>query len=294
MANEVDDSVEQRSELELSDSEAKKEQFEAGEPVVVGVGASAGGLRALQQLVAHLDAGSSMAFVVAQHVSADYRSMMVDLLARHSTLPVLPAEDGQVLVGGRIYACPPGFHITLKDGDIVSLSPVDESIYMTKPSIDLFFKSLAEVKGARAIGVILSGTGTDGTSGVGAIKDVDGFSIAQEPSSAKYDGMPASAIKSGKVDMVVPPEDIGQELLSIAPLADRPIPEFRSGRNRDTYERILRLLKRDHGVNFGQYKDKTLSRRIMRRMIATKSASIETYAELVSADSAELTELFHD
>ena len=134
----------------------------------------------------------------------------------------------------------------------------------------------------------------EGATGVGAIKDVDGFSIAQEPSTAKYDGMPASAIKSGKVDLILPPDQIGDELMAISPLADRPIPEFRSGENREAYERILRLLKRDHGVNFNQYKDKTLSRRIMRRMIATKSDQIADYAELLTTDPAELTELFHD
>jgi len=262
--------------------------------VIVGVGASAGGLEALQYLVSNLPDASGMAFVVAQHVSADYRSMMVDLLARHSRLPVEAAEDGQVLLANCIYVCPPGFHITIAAGDMVVLSPVDESIYMTKPSIDLLFTSIAETKGPRSIGIILSGTGSDGTSGVGAIKDVDGFSIAQEPSTAKYDGMPASAIKSGKVDLILPPDQIGDELMAISPLADRPIPEFRSGENREAYERILRLLKRDHGVNFNQYKDKTLSRRIMRRMIATKSDQIADYAELLTTDPAELTELFHD
>lgn len=282
-------------------NEERAEQAEVGEAsvadselTVVGVGASAGGLEALQHLVANLAEGSKMAFIIAQHVSADYRSMMVDLLLRHSTLPVLAAEHGQQLAAGEIYVCPPGFHITIDDGDRIVLSPVDDTIYTTKPSIDLLFKSLAKIKGQRAIGVILSGTGSDGTSGVGAIKDVDGFSIAQEPSTAKYDGMPVSAIKSGMVDLILPPDDIGVELLTILPLADRPIPEFRSGKNRDAYERILRLLKRDHAVNFSKYKDKTLSRRILRRMVATKKDSISNYAELLANDGDELNELFHD
>ncbi|MFK7916808.1 MAG: chemotaxis protein CheB [Ilumatobacter sp.] len=293
MYKRVTDSVALEGE-QADDADANASAASESELTIVGVGASAGGLEALQHLVANLAESSRMAFVIAQHVSADYRSMMVDLLSRHSTLEVKAAEHGQQLQVGQVYVCPPGFHITVAADDIVQLSPVDESIYTTKPSIDLLFKSLADVKGPRSIGIILSGTGSDGASGVGAIKDVDGFSIAQDPSTAKYDGMPVSAIKSGKVDLILPPEDIGTELLAILPLADRPIPEFRSGRNRDAYERILRLLKRDHGVNFSQYKDKTLSRRILRRMVATKTESISQYAELLTTESEELNELFHD
>lgn len=262
--------------------------------VVVGIGASAGGLEALQTLVENLDSSANMAYIVAQHVSADYRSMMVDLLRSHTSLVVQQAEHGQQLLAGEVFVCPPGFHITVMDGDVVALTPVEELIYLTKPSIDLLFRSLADVKGPRSIGIILSGTGSDGSSGVGAIKDVDGFSIAQQPSSAKYDGMPLSAINSGKVDLILPPMEIGQELRSISPIADRPIPEFRSGRSREAYERILLLLRRDHGVNFGLYKDKTLSRRIMRRMIATKTDTIEDYAHSLTSDPVEVSELFHD
>lgn len=294
MHNNSDAATDDRGAENDLDDDLEAVEAHARELVVVGIGASAGGLEALQTLVANLDPGSKMAFVVAQHVSADYRSMLVDLLSRHAVLEVKQAEDGQQLDAGKVYVCPPGYHITIAGDDRIRLSTVDDSIYMTKPSIDLFFKSLSERKGPRAIGVILSGTGSDGTSGVGAIKDVDGYSIAQEPATAKYDGMPMSAINSGAIDLVLAPEEIGAELAEISPVGDRPIPEFRSGANRDTYERILRLLKRDHGVNFSQYKDKTLSRRIMRRMIAAKAPTIGDYADQLVNDAGELNELFHD
>ncbi len=261
---------------------------------VVGIGASVGGLEALQLLASGITEASGMAFVVAQHVSTDYRSMMVDLLSRHSAVTVQAAEHDQILQANHIYVCPPGFHITIQPGDRVMLSPVDDSIYTTKPSIDLLFTSIAESKGRHSIGVILSGTGSDGASGVGAIKDVNGFSIAQDPATAKYDGMPLSAINSGKVDLILPPQSMAGELKAISSLAERPIPEFRSGENRDTFERILRLLKRDHSVNFSQYKERTLSRRIARRMIATKKATIDEYADLLNRNPEELAELFHD
>lgn len=286
--------MEEASEAQTGDDDALDPRPTASELVVVEVGASAGGLEALQALVAHLDEALRMAFVVAQHVSADYRSMMVELLGRHSVLPVHQAEHDQVLEAGHVYVCPPGYHITIDPWDRVSLRPVGDSIYMTKPSIDLLSTSIAHSKGARSIGIILSGTGSDGTSGVGAIKDVDGVSIAQAPTTAMYDGMPASVIDSGKIDLVISPEEIGDELRAISPIADRPIPEFRSGENREAYEQILRLLRRDHGVNFRQYRDKTMSRRIMRRMITTKTPTITDYAESLESDPNELSELFHD
>jgi len=261
--------------------------------VVVGVGASEGGLQALQAMVAGL-AGSKQAFIVAQHLSPEHSSRLVEMLASNSALSVETAQDGKQVEGGHIYVCPPGCHITLSDDGHLSVAPSAHSIYPTKPSIDLLFKSIAAAKGPRSIGIILSGTGADGTAGIGAIKDVDGFSIAQDLPSASSTGMPASAIESGKVDLVVTPDTIGAELQSIEPLADRPIPQFRSGDSRDEYDRILRLLKLGHGVNFSMYKDKTLSRRILRRMIANKTPDIADYAELLTTDAVELNELFHD
>lgn len=262
--------------------------------VVVAVGASAGGLEALQAMVSHIPTDVGMAFVVAQHVSALHKSMMIELLGRVSSIPVLPAEDGRIMQPNTVYVCPPAVHVTIGAGDCLFLTPVDDAGHLPKPSIDLLFRSLAQWKQERAICVVLSGTGSDGTAGVRAVKEADGFSIAQDPASAKYDGMPSSAINTGKVDLVMHPEDIGVELASIALLPDRPIDEFDEYPNREIYDRILRMLKRVHGVDFSLYKDGTLSRRIMRRMIAKQAVTLETYETKLRQEESELHELFHD
>lgn len=235
-----------------------------------------------------------MAFVVAQHVSALHKSMMIELLGRVSSIPVLPAQDGRIMQPNTVYVCPTAVHVTIGAGDCMFLTPVDDAGHLPKPSIDLLFRSLAQWKRERAICVVLSGTGSDGTAGVRAVKEADGFSIAQDPDSAKYDGMPSSAINTGKVDLIMHPEDIGVELAGIALLPDRPIDEFDESPNREIYERILRMLKRVHGVDFALYKDSTLSRRIMRRMIAKQADTIEAYEAKLRQEESELHELFND
>ena len=264
------------------------------ELTIVGIGASAGGLPALQAVVDHLDPASDMAYVVAQHVSADHRSMLVNLLASHTEIVVVQAENDQIVEPRRIHVCPPGFHITIEPGDRIKLLPANQTIYSAKPSIDLLFTSLAGVKGTHSIGIILSGTGEDGAVGIGAIREADGFTIAQRPDTARYDGMPTHAIDSGNVDLVLAPEEIGPELASIVPVTDPSFSDTLTDRNSEAFTRILHELQRRHGVDFFRYKTSTLSRRITRRMIATKSRSLEEYAEALVADDRELAHLFHD
>ncbi|MBL8441445.1 MAG: chemotaxis protein CheB, partial [Betaproteobacteria bacterium] len=181
---------------------------------VVGIGASAGGLEALTSLVSNLRKGAGMSYVVVQHLSSSYKSMLPQLLGRETALPVIEAVDGQAPVPDTIYITPPNRNVVLRDGILQLIeSPREIS---PKPSVNLFLSSLAEERKEDAIGIILSGTGSDGSSGVRAIKAGGGFNFAQDPRSARYDGMPQSAIDTGCVDWIQTPEEIANELARLA------------------------------------------------------------------------------
>ena len=182
--------------------------------VIVGIGASAGGLEALQTFVKNLPANANISYIIAQHLSPTYKSMMVVLLQKESKIKILEAQNGLVAAANTAYICPPNKNITISDS-IIHLSEPVAATYSPKPSVDLLFESIANSKVDKAIGIILSGTGSDGSRGIRAIKAEGGFTIAQEPESAKYDGMPISAINTGNIDLILPPENIADELLDI-------------------------------------------------------------------------------
>lgn len=168
---------------------------------VVAIGASAGGLDALERFFDELPADTGAAFVVIQHLSPDHKSMMDNLLARHTDMPVLMAENGMELAANHVYLIPPGKNMTVA-GSQLRLMP--KNPHGLSLPIDLFFGSLAQEFGRRAVGTILSATGSDGTRGAVAINDAGGFLLAQDPDSAKFDGMPRSVIATGLVDEVLP------------------------------------------------------------------------------------------
>ncbi|HKJ65866.1 MAG TPA: chemotaxis protein CheB [Desulfopila sp.] len=175
---------------------------------VVGIGASAGGLDALQRLLPNLpEAG--IAYIIVQHLSPKRGSLLTSLLAKHTDMPVKTIEDDTPLEPNTIYITPPNNNVVLS-GNRLKLKTA--SAIGPCPSIDLFFNSLAEEKKAHAVGIILSGTGTDGVHGIRAIKSNEGIAMAQSAESAKFDGMPQATIGTGLVDMVLPPENIGREL----------------------------------------------------------------------------------
>ena len=168
----------------------------------MGIGASAGGLAALQKVLPGLPAEVGMAFVVVQHLAPKYHSALPSLLAKYTVMPIETITDGVQVQPDKVYITPPNNNVTVSDNRLM-LRP--GSAIGPKPSIDVFFKSLAEEKMAYAVGIILSGTGSDGAHGIRAIKSNEGITMAQSTDSAKFDGMPRAAVETGFVDMVLPP-----------------------------------------------------------------------------------------
>jgi two-component system CheB/CheR fusion protein len=177
---------------------------------VVGIGASAGGLEALKLMLPNLPVNGSMAYIIIQHLDPHRRSMMTALLEPHTKMKVMEITDGQVISPDTVYMATPGKNVKVTKGKLVLTNP--SAAVGPRPSIDYFLTSLSEEKKDKAVGIILSGTGTDGTHGILAIKANGGLTIAQKENTARYDGMPRSAIETGHVDLILPPEKIGNEL----------------------------------------------------------------------------------
>jgi two-component system CheB/CheR fusion protein len=268
----------------------------ARELYVVGVGASAGGLDALEQFFGAMPEDTGLAFVVIQHLSPDFKSVMDELLARRTKIPVVLVEDGMLVEPNHIYLIPPKKEMIISGGRLL-LSDKGVSQELVLP-IDLFFRSLAEDLGERAIGIILSGAGSDGARGIRDIHEAGGLVLCQDETSAYFDGMPRSARETGIVDFVLPPAQMHLALVDhardpderrrLAALAD-------SGPNRPYgVSAALRFLQNTYGIDFTHYKPSTVVRRIERRLQLTQSGSLEAYVEKLANDSAELDGLFHD
>ncbi len=260
---------------------------------VVGVGASAGGLEALENFFSHCPTDTGAAFIVVQHLSPDHKSMMNNLLARHTDMPVQIAEDGTRIQPNEIYLIPPGNILSI-EGDRLQVRP-KRSQGLTLP-IDIFFTSLARAFGSRAVGVILSGTGSDGTRGAVEINAAAGFLVAQDPRHAKFDGMPSSVINTGVVDAVLPASDLPQRLQThflkggdSGSAEPHPgLPEIQAD---DAFDGIMQLLLHIGGIAFGDYKPSTVVRRIERRMQVRQAESLEDYLELLETDRGEAVTL---
>ena len=263
---------------------------------VVAIGASAGGLDALEKLFASLPADCGAAFVVIQHLSPDHKSMMASLLARHTRMPVVMVEEDLPIVPNQVFLIPPG-SIMHMDGRLLRLTPKNPRT-LTLP-IDVFFQSLATHHGDHAVGVVLSGTGSDGTRGAGAINEAGGFLLAQDPENAKFDGMPRSVIATGLVDAILPVEVMAQRIVAHitnqpAPLSDadrQPLGRALAVGPDAAMSGILHLLLQLGGINFEDYKPGTVMRRIERRMAVKQVGSIEAYLDLLNQDRAEVLTL---
>lgn len=270
----------------------------AGEPFaghVVAIGASAGGLDALERFFEACPSDSGAAFVVIQHLSPDHKSMMSNLLARHTDMPVIMVEDDMSIKANSVYLIPPGsiMHATAGHLHLTPKNPRG----LTLP-IDIFFTSLADTYGDRAVGVVLSGTGTDGTRGAVAINAAGGFLLAQDPESAKFDGMPRSAISTGVVDAILPAEELPVRAMAHIhnqPYAEEVIPVIPTIREPMTQEEaldaILHLLLQVGGIDFKDYKPATIMRRIERRMQVRHVHSLQDYLALLEADRPEAVAL---
>ena len=257
--------------------------------VVVGIGSSAGGLEALQVMLSKLSDNLNCSYIIAQHLSPTHRSMMVELLSRITNIPVIEVQNGMVIKAKTIYMTPENTDIFVSNGRIYLKSI--EHTYGPKPSVNYFFNSLAQTYGSKSIGVILSGTGSDGAFGIRAIKAAGGITIAQSPQSAKYDGMPVSAINTGKVDIVAPIENISNE---IARIVDNLGKNVADSINSSIISQIYRIIFEEKGVDFSQYKKNTLTRRIERRLAALKIETLNDYVDYLKMNIDEVTNLYND
>jgi two-component system CheB/CheR fusion protein len=287
----------------------------------VGVGASAGGLEAFRKLLQHLPKDTGMGFVLVQHLDPLHESALTQILARDSSLPVHEVTDNLRVRANHVHVIPPNTNLSIARG-VLKLH-TRKKAKAPQRSIDFFFESLAEDQKEMAIGVILSGTATDGTMGLEAIKAEGGITFAQDD-SARYDSMPHSAIAAGCVDFVLSPEDIANELARIASHpyvlghgAEKndgaPLPSGRvavpppgetrtdeqDARSRGSagetgFKRILLLMRNHSGVDFSLYKPSTIRRRITRRLVLSKKETLDAYAEFLRGNIKELDALYGD
>jgi two-component system, chemotaxis family, CheB/CheR fusion protein len=257
---------------------------------IIAVGASAGGLEALQSLLSNLPTIENCCVIVAQHLSPTHKSMLVQLLSKETKILVTEAVNGSQLQAGNIYITPPDKEISVINGVIKLKKP--SAPLGPKPSVDVLFSSLANETDRRVIGVILSGTGSDGSHGVQALKKVGHYIIAQEPETAKYDGMPLAAIETGVVDAVLSPEKIGEEIQDFfndtvrARLSD-------DTSDKSALSKILMLLGKRTGTDFSKYKKATIGRRLLKRMSMLKIDSLDDYLGYLEHHPHEVDEMFN-
>ena len=256
------------------------------------MGASAGGLEAFERFFLHTPSDSGLAFVVVTHLDTHHRSAMVELLARYTQMPVVEITDGLAATANRIHVIPPNSTLTMQRDSFRLETPRSNS-----STIDSFFRSVAEQQGENAAGIILSGSGSDGSLGLKAIKESGGLTMAQAGETSRYDSMPRSAIATGLVDFVLPVEEMPAQLVQYARSLSRskaegvmpPQPEARRH-----LVKIFTLLRASTGHDFSQYKNNTFIRRVRRRMQVMQVATLAAYVELLREDAREAEALFRD
>ena len=257
----------------------------------VGVGASAGGLEAIERFFSGTPPLTAMAFILIQHLSPDYKSLMVELLSKRTDMPVKRAEQGMVVEAGTIYIIPPKKNLRIFQATL-QLSDQNPQRGLNLP-IDIFFRSLAEDQQDKAVGIILSGTGSDGMHGVRTIKEKGGIVLVQSPDSAKFSGMPQSGISTGLVDFILAPEEMVPQLCACA---EQPhiLPQEghvpQEGADA-IHPRIFSVLRDRCGIDFSQYKMTTVGRRIERRLLVTNHHDLEEYLHFLEASNDESTRL---
>jgi two-component system CheB/CheR fusion protein len=280
--------------------ECNESSYRAPFPIV-GVGASAGGLEAFTQLLKALPTDTGMAFVLVQHLAPTHASALAEILSRVTRMPVTEVRDEPKVEPNHVYVIPPDQSMIMVDGNL-QLQP-RESRGVHHP-IDRFFRALAEHQGHQAIGVVLSGTATDGTIGLEAIKAEGGITFAQD-NTAQHEGMPHSAIASGCVDFVLPPGEIAREIVRIGQhpyTRERPVPSPAAPGSNNTRGatdaidlcQVVKLLRHATGVDFTDYKSNTLYRRVTRRMVFQKMDGLAEYVRFLQCSPAEVEALYQD
>src|SRR6476469_1546182 len=264
---------------------------------IVGIAASAGGLEAFTGLLSHLPIDTGMAFVLIQHLAPDHKSLLSEILSRSTQMPVNEVQNGMAVEPNQVYVIPPNTKMVLSKG-VLQLSP-REKLYGKYMPGDAFFTSLAIDRGHKAIAVVLSGGDGDGSLGLNAIKAAGGMTFAQCQDTAKFDSMPITAVATGNVDFVLPPEKIAEELAnySRSPFLTGSLhltTVEESPEEGDALASIFALLKSATGVDFSIYKPTTIARRIQRRMVLYKLESLNDYAQHLRHNSAEVTALYEE
>ncbi|MEI2646874.1 MAG: chemotaxis protein CheB [Candidatus Competibacter sp.] len=260
----------------------------------VAVGASAGGLEAIELFFSHMPPENDLGFIVIQHLSPDYKSLMVELLSKKTLMPVRRAEDGMLVLPNHVYLIPPKKNLTIFHGKLL-LSEQDHSKGVNLP-IDVFLRSLAEDQNEKAVAIILSGTGSDGTRGVRAIKEYGGMVMVQSEESAKFDGMPRAAIATGLADFVLPPDQMPDQLLSFAkhPYITKVERSETLLSDEQGLTRIFAILREKCKVDFTFYKPSTVTRRIERRMTINQTDDIRDYVAFLSNRPGEVVALYRE
>ena len=264
---------------------------------IVGIGASAGGLAAFELFFRAIPAtfGADLAFVVVQHLAPDHPSILTDLIKRYTGMPVFEVTDGMVVRQNCVYVIPPNRDLALLNGTLQLLEPVAPRGH--RLAIDFFFRSLAHDQRDRAIGIVLSGTGSDGALGVRAIKGEGGMVMAQTPESTEFDGMPRSSIATGMVDFVLPPAEMAGELLSYISHAfgrSADAVAHPALKTADALKKIFVLLRAHTGHDFSQYKQSTVVRRVERRQAVHRIQQADDYVRFLQQNTSEVEALFQD
>ena len=263
--------------------------------MVVGIGSSAGGLEALTALIKGLPERNNSAYIVAQHLSPKHNTMLVELLSRESTLKIKEVEDKEVLESDVFYITPPNKNVEINEYNQLILSAPEKDSFLPKPSVNQLFMSIAKYKKEKSVGIILSGTGSDGSQGMRAINSEGGITIVQEPSTAKYDGMPMASINGCIVDILINAEKIGQELVALANFPRHNVlKRHQVTPDNDYVSIIFALLHKAKQVDFSVYKKATIGRRIERRMVALKVTTLNEYVKLITTKPQEVELLYKD
>jgi two-component system, chemotaxis family, CheB/CheR fusion protein len=264
---------------------------------IVGIGASAGGLAAFEDFFSGMPADKEpgMAFVLVQHLAPDHKSILSDLIQRYTRMQVFEVEDGMVVQPNCAYIIPPNRDMAFMNGTLELIEP--SAPRGQRLPIDFFFRSLAQDQGERAICIVLSGTGSDGTLGVRAIKGAGGMAMAQSPASTEYDSMPRSAIATGQVDYELPPAEMPAQLIAYVSHAfDRRFQSFipPTPKTENTLKKIFVLLHTQTGHDFSMYKLSTIQRRIERRMAVNQIETEDSYVKFLQQTPGEVDALFRD
>lgn len=282
-----------RTDLEMEEQKEDNENDDKG-MYIVGIGASAGGVEALQSLFRKMPVDAGMAYVIVQHLSPDYKSYMSSLLSRCTPMSVRQAEDGLPLEANTVYLNSPNFNLQIENNKF-KVTPIPKLQTLNLP-IDILFRSMASDLGKYAIGIVLSGSGSDGSLGIRSIKEEGGMVMVQDNATAQFSSMPNSSIATGTVDYILPPESMGEELVGYIKhpyiKEHKLLQEINNDRKTsDIFEKVIKVLRDHTEIDFSQYKENTILRRIERRVTINRCGSVRDYYNLLCESNDEKTTL---